>query len=177
MGFIRLFFKYSIAFGVLSLQLSCVTSPSKTFSDIKVGTHKDVVLDTMGSPYRTEFKNGRYIWIYKITENDRLTTKEVDVKDDQVVYVGEVLPDKAQAANKVHRGMAKGEVIDLLGLPSKTRKENSREIWLYVFSNSDSSFSQEIQFENDHVVTTGSVNPASADQTQKDGDPVFTPVN
>lgn len=79
---------------------SCSHNPYKNFQSVNVGDDKSSVLDKIGSPLRSQFKDGKNIWTYRFYEKKNgafiykdiiLDTENVlAIKDSQVVDIKEI---------------------------------------------------------------------------------------
>ncbi len=71
---------------------ACQTNPSAQFSKIKVSMTKDDVLESVGSPQRTERINGKEKWAYHLYHGSNPTTEsfwQVTFLNGHVVSAGE----------------------------------------------------------------------------------------
>lgn len=92
--------------------------------------YKGDVLDIMGSPQYSTYKNGEYIWTYRFLEEDRQILKEVKIKDEFVTAIQEVGHTGVGKA-EVRTGMNKSQVLDSLGFPLKALQKKGEDIWIY----------------------------------------------
>jgi len=79
---------------------SCSHNPYKDFQQIAVGDDKAVVLEKIGSPLRSSFKDSKNIWTYRFysTDSDTFVYKDIildnekvlDIKDSKVVDIKEI---------------------------------------------------------------------------------------
>src|SRR5690606_5243971 len=79
---------------------SCSHNPYKDFQKIVVGDDKALVLEKIGSPLRTTFKDNKNIWTYRFysKESDAFVYKDVildnekvlEIKDSKVVDIKEI---------------------------------------------------------------------------------------
>jgi outer membrane protein assembly factor BamE (lipoprotein component of BamABCDE complex) len=129
--------------GILLLSLlpvACVTSPKEKFDTIQVGMHKDAVLDHAGSPTSSLYKNEEAIWTYRIYEGEIKVDKEVRMKNDVVTYIGEPQHPMTNPFDRLKVGMAKADVLDLLGFPKRVEKKGTAEVWIYYDGKTPKSF-------------------------------------
>ncbi len=68
---------------------ACATSGLKRFSRIKEGMDKTAVLDKLGSPYESKRSDGMDIWHYRFYDKNIKIFKEIQLKDNLVIYVGD----------------------------------------------------------------------------------------
>ncbi len=124
---IYMFFATIIA--TMSL-IGCASTPIENFEKIHVGMHKDSVLDTIGSPLSSSYKNEEYVWTYRFYEGEAKVEKELRFKNDLVAYVGEA--KKRNAYERLKVGMEKSEVLDLMGFPKRVENKGKSEVWTYA---------------------------------------------
>ena len=89
---------------------ACASSPLKDFSRVKRGMDKDDVLDIVGSPHHKNRVDDSDIWGYTLREGDHNVEKEIYLKGDRVIYVGDKLTKDSFAVN-----------------PENSTKENSED--------------------------------------------------
>lgn len=66
--------------------LSCQSSPQVEFENISIGASRGEVLAAMGSPFRSYYKNGTDIWVYKMqSKSGHWMTKELLIKNGIVI--------------------------------------------------------------------------------------------
>lgn len=76
--------------------LGCTTfRPGSSFHTVQIGDSKGVVLNKIGNPHRSYFKEGTQRWVYllKSAKNSPAEEKEVWFQSEQVVYV-DAWPEK-----------------------------------------------------------------------------------
>lgn len=172
----------AILFGLLFL-LGCNTPAINRFSEVKVGMYKGEVLDLVGSPVDTQFRNDEYIWSYRFHEGDKMVSKEVRVRQDYVTYVGEPKEDPKDRFSGLHVGMTKSIVLDELGLPQKTLKKSSEEIWYYGTKDKPNKWVMEIHFKGEKMTSSAPYTevesaepPPTTEKTDDKSDKGFQPV-
>lgn len=133
-------FQKRVLLGLLLLATACVTSPKEKFESIKVGQHKDAVLDQAGSPTSSIYKNEEAVWTYRIYEGDIKVDREVRMKNDVVTYVGDPQQPMTNPFDRLKVGMAKADVLDLLGFPKRVEKKGTAEVWIYYDGKTPKSF-------------------------------------
>lgn len=69
--------------------VSCQTNMAKQFDRIKLGSDKDSVLDSLGTPRNITRMGGEDRWYYLYYQDDIRQQKEVHFRDGLVTYVGE----------------------------------------------------------------------------------------
>ena len=82
---------------------ACQTMPMKDFNTLKLGMDKDQVLEAMGSPVRSERREGIDRWTYIFYDNKTQQIKEVQFTDGVATYVGdkfEPAPEKSWQAEE-----------------------------------------------------------------------------
>ena len=79
--------KLILALGVSFLAAGCATPLPVALDRLKVGTEKANVLDTVGSPQRTNRENGVDQWIYVYYRNDKQWTRTVSIVDGKVAKI------------------------------------------------------------------------------------------
>lgn len=82
--FMLRFLFFSLAF----LFISCATSHKTDFDKIKTGMDRSDVIDQIGSPLKSGWKNGTEIWVYRFYGDGQWIFREVHFKNDFVSYVG-----------------------------------------------------------------------------------------
>lgn len=68
---------------------ACQSTPLKDFSTIKPGMEKHDVLETMGSPRRTQRLHGRDRWTYVFYEKKIRFEKEIQFFEGNATYIGD----------------------------------------------------------------------------------------
>lgn len=172
-----------LLFGLtLLLTGACAHPPKSRFSGLKNGIPKYEVLEQVGSPTRTEYINGRYIWTYKFMEADVAQTKEIHIVEDTLVYFGDPWPAGLRKALKIQNGFLKTQVLDSLGFPAKTRKEGKIDIWTFEVIDGDRHFLQEFHFEREKLLKStepqlkGSASESETPSKAPHPEPEFKPV-
>lgn len=56
---------------------------------------------------------------------------------------------------KLHTGMDKGQVLDLVGNPKRTIRKDSSDVWTFVYYQGDRRFERDVRFTNGHVSHVG----------------------
>lgn len=92
MGTIKLFTLNIILTAFILVSLSACSSYSlRTFNKIDVGMTKNKVLDKLGSPAQSQYRNGIDYFLYRFFQNGTWVQKEIQFKEDQVIYVGDFM--------------------------------------------------------------------------------------
>ncbi len=124
-------FKNTAWIALLLLSVGCAITPKEKFETLEIGMHKDAVLDKAGSPTHSLFRNEEAIWTYRLYEGDVKVDKEVRMKNDVVTYIGDPKNPQTNPFDRLKVGMAKTEVLDLLGFPKRVEKAGTGEVWIY----------------------------------------------
>lgn len=76
--------------GILSilLALGCQTPFHKDLETIQIGTHKDDLVEFLGSPQRSYKINGVHRWVYVYYKNNNKTETEIHFQNQKVSYIG-----------------------------------------------------------------------------------------
>jgi len=70
-----------------------------------------------------------------------------------------------QSLKQVRAGMDKGEVLQLVGSPKFTFRENSQDHWAYFYHTNNQEFRRDVVFENGKVIRV--TKPTTKEQWQK----------
>jgi outer membrane protein assembly factor BamE (lipoprotein component of BamABCDE complex) len=140
--------------GTFCLLVSCTTAPLKRFESIKVGMYKDEVLDTLGSPQESRFKNEEHIWNYRFVTESGPVAKEIRLKKDFVTFVGDPTAPSGDKFARVKVGMTKSEVLDLVGFPIRAETKGSVDVWNYSLADK-SKGSMAVEFDKDKAAYVG----------------------
>lgn len=70
-----------------------------------------------------------------------------------------------KSLNQVRAGMDKGQVLNLVGNPKFTFRENSQDHWAYFFNSNGQELRRDIVFENGRVIRV--TKPTAKEQWQK----------
>ena len=73
---------------LLTFLSGCSSYSLKVFNRIEVGMTKDHVLDKLGSPFQTQYRDDIVYWLYRFFQNGSWIYKEIQLKNNKVVYVG-----------------------------------------------------------------------------------------
>jgi outer membrane protein assembly factor BamE (lipoprotein component of BamABCDE complex) len=133
---------------------SCSTTPLKRFEAIQVGMYKDDVLDTLGSPNESRFKNGENIWNYRFVTDSGPVAKEVRLKNDHVTAVGDVPPPSGDKLARLKVGMTKAQVLDLAGFPMRSEANGENTVWTYSSSDTKSA-NMSVEFSKENAIYVG----------------------
>ena len=52
---------------------------------------KNHVLDKLGSPFQTQYRDGINYWLYRFFQNGLWIHKEIQLKNNKVTYVGDFM--------------------------------------------------------------------------------------
>ena len=80
-----------ICMALLIFLSACSSYSLKTFHQIEVGMRKSDVLDKLGSPFQTQYRNDIYYWLYRFFQDGSWIYKEIQLKNNRVVYVGDFM--------------------------------------------------------------------------------------
>lgn len=78
----------------------CQTSQVNQFSKVQNGMDKSQVLELVGSPQSKIRRNGIDRWTYTFFENEEWHSKDVQLDQGLVVYVGPRMPEPVSAAEQ-----------------------------------------------------------------------------
>lgn len=76
---------------MLFLWSGCASLSLKTFRGIDLGMTKSDVLEQVGSPFKTDHRDGIDYWMYRFYEKETRILQEIQFQDGQVIYVGDVM--------------------------------------------------------------------------------------
>lgn len=74
--------------------VACATAPIESFPKIKNGMQKGDVIELIGSPHKTERKDGVDIWQYTFYEREKPVAKIIYFKENRVSYAGAPLTEE-----------------------------------------------------------------------------------
>src|ERR1017187_10542881 len=93
MGRLIVFLLFISTLGMITGTVSsCQSVPLKSFDEIHVGMTKDEVIELVGSPKRSEYKDGKDKWAYVFYANpeaNKAELKQVTFQSGHVISVGE----------------------------------------------------------------------------------------
>lgn len=154
---------------LLLFMTACSTAPIERFSKVKVGMYKDDVLDVMGSPNQARFKNEEHIWNYRFVTESGPVSKEIRLKKDFVIFVGDPIHPSEDKFSKIKAGHSKSDVLDLAGFPIRTENRGGVDVWTYTLNDKQKS-SMGVEFTNEKVIYVG---PSKEKKPESDG---FVPI-
>jgi outer membrane protein assembly factor BamE (lipoprotein component of BamABCDE complex) len=134
-----------------TLVVACATSPLDRFNKLRLGMYKGTVLDIMGSPTASQYKNDEYVWTYRYFEDDMQFEKEVRIKNEIVTQLGNARRSSRDPFDRIEVGSAKSKVLDLVGFPKRVEKKSGKEVWTY----SSGTYLKTVVMAEDHVVGFG----------------------
>ena len=70
---------------------ACSSYSLKAFNKIEVGMTKSHVLERLGSPFQTQYRDDINYWLYRFFQNGYWTHKEIQLKNNKVVYIGDFM--------------------------------------------------------------------------------------
>ena len=81
----------NLLFIIVFVFLGCTSLSLKQFNRVETGMSKSAVLEKLGSPFKSEYRDEITYWMYRFYEDRRWIEKEVQFQNGEVIYVGDVM--------------------------------------------------------------------------------------